>query len=147
MTFLQWMLIGLVLVFLELALPGVYLIWFGLSAFVMGVIALLIDMPLTDQLVWFAFVSALFAVIGWRVYGRILKKTKVPVGYAHLNDAAAAHVGRVYQLTENVVDGRAKVKVGDSVWLAACDEALKRGDKVVVTGVENGVVLKVKKTD
>lgn len=145
MTFLQWMLVGLIFVFLELFVPGVYLVWFGLSAFVMGGSTLFIEMPLTDQLVWFAFVSAIFAVIGWRVYGRVIKDTKVPVGYEHLNDSAAMHVGRVYPLTEDVVDGRAKVKVGDSVWLAACDAPLKAGTAVVVMGVENGVILKVKK--
>lgn len=147
MTLLQWMLVGLIFVFLELFMPGVYLVWFGLSAFVMGGSTLFIEMPLTDQLVWFAFVSAIFAVIGWRVYGRVIKETKVPVGYEHLNDSAATHVGRVYPLTEDVVDGRAKVKVGDTVWLAACDAPLKAGTAVVVTGVENGVILKVKKTD
>lgn len=147
MTLLQWMLVGLIFVFLELFMPGVYLVWFGLSAFVMGGSTLFIELPLTDQLVWFAFVSAIFAVIGWRVYGRVIKETKVPVGYEHLNDPAATHVGRVYPLTEDVVEGRAKVKVGDSVWLAACDAPLKAGTAVVVTGVENGVILKVKKTD
>lgn len=145
MTYMQWMLIGLVLILMELATPGVYLIWFGLSAILIGVGTLIVEWNVTEQLVWFSFVSLIFAVLGWRVYKRVIRSTKALVGYEHLNDMASAYVGQVYQLTEDVVDGRSKIKVGDTVWLAECETPLKAGETVEVTGVSGGVVLKVKK--
>jgi len=64
----------------------------------------------------------------------------------YLNDMAGAHIGKVYNLSQDVVDGRAKAKVGDSFWLIQTEnDDLKKGDKVKVIGVEDGVILKVEK--
>lgn len=48
-------------------------------------------------------------------------------------------------LAEDVVDGRSKALIGDSVWIVECEDSLKKGDKVKITGVENGVILKAEK--
>ena len=145
MTYLGWFTFGLVLVLLELFLPGTYLIWFGLAAFVMGVLVNFVLLSGIEILVYFALVSAVFAGIGWYVYTKIINKSKVPEKYKYLNDMAGAHIGKVYNLSEDVVDGRAKAKIGDTFWLIEVDGNLKKGDKVKITGVENGVILKEKK--
>lgn len=145
MTYLGWFTFGLVLVLLELFLPGTYLIWFGLAAFVMGVLVNFVLLSGIEILVYFALVSAVFAGIGWYVYTKIINKSKVPEKYKYLNDMAGAHIGKVYNLSEDVVDGRAKAKIGDTFWLIEVDGNLKKGDKVKITGVENGVILKAEK--
>lgn len=145
MTYLGWFTFGLVLVLLELFLPGTYLIWFGLAAFVMGVLVNFVLLSGIEILVYFALVSAVFAGIGWYVYTKIINKSKVPEKYKYLNDMAGAHIGKVYNLSEDAVDGRAKAKIGDTFWLVEVDGNLKKGDKVKITGVENGVILKAEK--
>lgn len=144
-TYLNWFTFGLVLVLLELFVPGTYLIWFGLAAFVMGIVVSYAALSGIGMLVCFAFISAVFAGIGWFVYTKLINKSKVPEKYKYLNDMAGAYIGKIYNLSEDVVDGRSKAKVGDTFWLVEVKENLKKGDSVKITGVENGVILKAEK--
>ena len=141
MTYMQWMSVGLALVLLEFIVPGTYLVWFGFSAFVMAAVVSFEVLTLTEQVVIFSLVSAVFAVIGLYVYRKIIRRMKVPSDTVHLNDPAAQCVGRSFKLVQDVVDGRSKVAVGDTVWLAECENGLKAGDIVKITGVRDGVVL------
>lgn len=139
--YLGWFAIGLLFVLAEMFVPGTYLIWFGFSSFVMGILVSIVHLTAIETLVCFSLISAVFAGIGWYAYAKVLKKTTVPEKYKYLNDMAGAHIGKVYNLSEDVVDGRAKAKVGDSFWLIDVDEPLKKGDKVKITDVKDGVIL------
>lgn len=143
--YLGWFTIGLALILLEMLIPGTYLLWFGLSAFVMGGIVSFVTLSGVELCVLFAVISAIFAAIGWYVYSKVIKKSQVPEKYKNLNDMAGSYVGKVYNLTEDVVDGRSKAKVGDTFWLVETEDNLKKGDKVKIIGVDNGVILKAKK--
>lgn len=145
--YLGWFTIGLVLVLLEMAIPGCYLIWFGFSAFVMGILVHFFEFTAIETCVWFALISAFFAAFGWYVYAKAIRAAKVPEKYKYLNDMAGAHIGKIYNLSEDVVDGRAKAKVGDTFWLVEIHENLKKGDKIRVVGVDNGVILRAEKYD
>ena len=139
--YLGWFSIGLLFVLAELFVPGTYLLWFGFSAFVMGILVSFLTLSATETLVCFALISAAFSCIGWYVYAKVLNKTKVPEKYKYLNDMAGAHIVKVYNLSEDVTDGRSKAKVGDSFWLVEINEPLKKGAKVKITDVKDGVIL------
>ena len=139
--YLSWFAIGVLFVLAEMFVPGTYLIWFGFSAFVMGILVSIFTFTATETLVWFALISAAFSGLGWYTYAKVLNKTKVPEKYKYLNDMAGAHIGKVYNLSEDVVDGRSKAKVGDSFWLVEIDEPLKKGAKVKIKDVKDGVIL------
>ena len=141
MSYMEWFSLGLLLVLLELFVPGVYLVWFGLSAFVTGALTIYHDFTVIEQ----SLVFGLISLAGWFFYGRIMKRSKVSDRYKHLNDPAGQHIGKTYLLAEDVVDGRSKALIGDSVWIVECEDDLKKGDKVKITGVENGVILKAEK--
>ncbi|MBR6409503.1 MAG: NfeD family protein [Alphaproteobacteria bacterium] len=143
--YLSWFAIGVLFVLAEMFVPGTYLIWFGFSAFVMGILVSIFTFTATETLVWFALISAAFSGIGWYAYAKVLNKTKVPEKYKYLNDMAGAHIGKVYNLSEDVVDGRSKAKVGDSFWLVEIDEPLKKGAKVKIKDVKDGVILVAEK--
>ena len=145
MEYMEWFYLGLFLVLLELFVPGVFLVWFGLACFATGILTIYHDFSAIELSVVFVTLSVLFTVCGWFFYGRFIKKAKVTEEYKYLNDAAGQHIGKVYTLSDDIVDGKGKASVGDSVWIVTCDEELKKGEKVKVTGVENGVVLKVTK--
>ena len=137
----NWVVLGLVLSLLELVVPGVYLIWFGFAAFVMSIIVWFIPLVLTTQLIWFALISAVFALIGLYAYGYIFKKMQTPQAYSHLNDSAAQYVGMLVTVTEDTIDGQTKVKIGDTFWLATTDKPLKKGDTAKVVGVKDSLIL------
>ena len=147
MGYLGWFAIGVFLILAELFVPGTYLIWFGFSAFMMGIIVSFISLTVVETLVCFALISAVFAGFGWYAYAKILNKTKVPEKYKYLNDMAGAHIGNIYKLSEDVVDGRSKAKIGDSFWLVEIDEPLKKGAKIKIIDVKDGVILKAQKAN
>ncbi len=141
---MEWFTLGLALVLLELFVPGVFIIWFGLAAFASGVLAVFYELTLIEQALVFSGFSALFLLTGWFVYGKIKKKEPV-AEYKYLNDPAGALVGKTFVLAEDTADGRAKAKIGDSVWIVECEDGLKKGDKVKILGVVEGVILKAEK--
>ena len=147
MGYLGWFAIGVFLILAELFVPGTYLIWFGFSAFMMGIIVSFISLTVVETLVCFALISAVFAGFGWYAYAKILNKTKVPEKYKYLNDMAGAHIGKIYNLSEDVVDGRSKAKIGDSFWLVEIDEPLKKGAKIKIIDVKDGLILIAQKAN
>ena len=146
MSYMEWFSLGLLLVLLELFVPGVYLVWFGLSAFVTGALTIYHDFTVIEQSLVFGLISVVFALTGWFFYGRIMKRSKVSDRYKHLNDPAGQHIGKTYLLAEDVVDGRSKALIGDSVWIVECEDGLKKGDKVITAGGIYGVVKEIKET-
>ena len=143
--YLNWLTIGIALMVVELIIPGTYLIWFGFAATVVGVMTWLIpDLALTWQLIWLALLSVLFAIIGWRVYGKLIFQKQSEMKYKDLNDPIAQMKGNVVEVV-SVKGDKIQVAVGDTVWPAISEDKIKAGDKVTITGSPNKVELIVKK--
>ena len=137
----NWIIAGLALSLLELIVPGVYLIWFGLAAFVVGIAVYFLPIELTTQLIVFAIASGIFAVIGVAVYRYVFSKAQVPAEYKNLNNTAEQYVGQLVTVAEEAEDNRTKVKIGDTYWLASCQKAFKQGDTAKVVGVKDSLIL------
>lgn len=137
----NWIIAGLALSLLELIVPGVYLIWFGFAAFVVGIAVYFLPIELTTQLIVFAIVSGIFAVIGVAVYRYVFSKAQVPAEYKNLNNTAEQYVGQLVTVAEDAEDNRTKVKIGDTYWLASCKKAFKQGDTAKVVGVKDSLIL------
>lgn len=142
MNYIEWFSFGLLLVLLELFVPGVYLLWFGLSAFVTGVLVIFFPLSPIEQSIVFGTISIFFAVIGLFIYGKVINRGKNSEEYKYLNDMASQYIGKTFVLAEDTHDGRSKATVGDTVWIVECEESLKKGDRVKIIGVINGVILK-----
>lgn len=137
----NWIIVGLALSLLELIVPGVYLIWFGFAAFIVGVAVYFLPLELTTQLIIFAIASGIFAVIGVAVYRYVFNKAQVPAEYKNLNNTAEQYVGQLVTVAEDAADNRTKVKIGDTYWLASCQKAFKQGDTAKVVGVKDSLIL------
>lgn len=137
----NWIIAGLALSLLELIVPGVYLIWFGFAAFVVGIAVYFLPIELTTQLIVFAISSGIFAVIGVAVYRYVFGKAQVPAEYKNLNNTAEQYVGQLVTVAEDAEDNRTKVKIGDTYWLASCQKAFKQGDTAKVVGVKDSLIL------
>ena len=137
----NWIIAGLMLSLLELIVPGVYLIWFGFAAFIVGVTVYFLPLEFTTQLIIFAIASGVFAVIGVAVYRYIFSKAQVPAEYKNLNNTAEQYVGQLVTVAEDTADNRTKVKIGDTYWLASCQKPFKQGDTAKVVGVKDSLIL------
>ena len=133
----NWFVLAIGLLLLETVIPGVHFMWFGTAAVLIGGFALWVPMPVPVQLIAFALVSMLAILIARRLWRPELIVSDQP----DLNVRGHSYVGRVVLVEEPIVNGRGKVRVGDTVWTAEGPDA-PSGTKVKVTGV-NGTVLLV----
>ena len=132
----NWLIVGLVLVGAELLAPGVFLLWLGLAALLVGLLSFVINWSWQTQMLAFS-VFALAAVPLWRRLGRTHTTTDQPF----LNRRADALVGRVFTLERPIVDGSGVVRIDDTVWRVAGRDA-PAGSQVRVVAAD-GASLRV----
>ncbi len=116
----NWLVFGLLLMGLELMLPGVFLFWIGLAALLVGLLSFAISPSWQLQLLLFA-VFAASAVPLWRRVAR--SNSGVSASNPFLNKRAAALVGRVFTLEKPIVDGSGTVRIDDTIWRVAGPDA------------------------
>ena len=132
----SWWVLGLVLLALELVMPGFVLVWFGVAAIVVGVLALAVNWSVqTLALVWAAASIALL-LVGRRWFVRDVGRSSEPL----LNDRAGRLVGRVFTLAEPLGENGGNLHIDDSVWRIR-GPALPAGAKVVVRGSEGATLV------
>lgn len=134
----SWIVAGLILLALELILPGGVLVWLGSAAVVTGIVALLNLAPFSIQWVLFGLLS-LAGVAAWLGLARRRKldESDRPL----LNLRAAQLVGQTVELTEAISGGYGRARHGDTTWRVSGPD-LPKGLRVRVTGYD-GTVLAV----
>ena len=134
-----WMVLAAVLFVLEITVPGIFFMWFGLAAAVTGFITFGYDISWQWQLLWFGVLS----LISVGLAARYLRNHPLTSERPLLNLRATRHVGKTYILVDPIEDGRGSVRIGDSVWRVSGPE-LPAGERVTVTGAD-GTLLYVTK--
>jgi membrane protein implicated in regulation of membrane protease activity len=126
-----WALAGL-LAIVEVFAPGVMFLWLGLAAGLVGALLLLSPgLGLAAQILTFAALSVA-SVLAWRAWQRAHPAvTDEP----YLNRRAARYIGQRATLVTPIVDGRGRIRLGDSSWPAAGPD-LPVGVTVEVVGAE-----------
>jgi membrane protein implicated in regulation of membrane protease activity len=138
-AFWHWWALGGALVIVEALAPGYMFLWFGTAAGLLGL--LLVVWPgigFSFQLLMYAGLLILCA-FGWRWYRRVRPAVTAE---PELNRRGAHYLGRRFALVKPIVNGRGRIKVGDSSWAVAGPE-LPAGRIVEVIGIE-GAVLQVR---
>jgi len=107
----DWFIAGGVLLVLEVLAPGVFMLWLGLAAILVGALSLVISWPWQAQFVAFAAFS-IAAIPLWRRLARDVGKSDQPF----LNRRTDAYVGRVFTLERPIVDGTGTIGIDDTVW-------------------------------
>jgi len=134
-----WVVGGLVLLALELALPGGVFIWLGSAAVVTGLVSLVYPMDWAIEFAFFA-VLALVAIFVWlRFFRPRIRATDNPF----LNQRASRFVGQEMVLEEPIVAGFGRVALGDTVWRISGPD-LAAGSRIRIVGAD-GAVLKVER--
>ncbi len=121
---------GIILVALEMVIPGIFIIWFGVAALIIATLSLFLPLSLPIQLLIFALLSFFISIWGARFYG---KKEQSTHG---LNQARGSeYIGQIFTLTESVNNGEGRLTIGDTRWLIK-GEAAKKGAQIEITAVE-----------
>jgi membrane protein implicated in regulation of membrane protease activity len=134
----HWWVFGIVLIILELFVPGAFFLWLGISASVVGVLMWLMP-DMSWQYQWLTF--ALFSVVSIVLWRQFMLKRPSPSDHPTLNRRGEQYIGRVFTLNEAIVDGVGKIRVDDTMWKIAGEDC-PVGSKVKVIEAE-GAVLKV----
>lgn len=112
----NWMALGFVLLILEILAPGVFLLWIGLAALIVGTLSLMV----WDQSFWvwqlqvviFLVLALACAFAGKRIVGKRGDQSDQPL----LNRRGEQLVGRIATLSEPIANGRGRVKIDDTIW-------------------------------
>ena len=139
----NWMALGLVLLGLEIVVPGIFLLWIGIAAIIVGTLTLMIGgaalWSWQLQIVLFLILSLVSAYIGKRVMAKSEGVSDEPF----LNQRAEQLVGRTATLAEPIAEGRGRIKLGDTQWRVSGPD-LPVGTKVKVVSTD-GSELSVEK--
>lgn len=131
-----WIIAGTLLMGLEILVPGVFVLWIGLGALVVGIVlALFPEASLAWQLVLFAV--AMLASIGT---GFLIQRRGHSASDAAnaLNQERNAMCGNSYAAIDDFSGGRGRIRVGDGSYAAVSDDAVRAGEIVTVTAIEDG---------
>ena len=130
----NWMVLGFVLLALEVLAPGVFLLWIGIAALIVGAISL----ALWDAAWWvwqaqvllFLALALACAYAGKRIMTGRGNQSDQPL----LNRRAEQLIGRTATLVEPLKDGRGRLRLDDTVWRITGPE-LPAGARVRVAKV------------
>lgn len=143
----HWIVLGLGLGLLELAVPSFFVIWFGLGALLVGITMLLMPtLPFSAQILIWTLASVAMTVLWFKVLRNDGNKTQS--GQA---DAALGEIGVLVRAVEplGAASARGEVRfqkpiMGSDSWPCLADEVIAAGERVKVLAVD-GQILKVGK--
>lgn len=138
--FWSWLSIGVLLMIAELFIPGTFVMWFGFGAILTGIIVGIIgELTVAMQLLIFVIMSVISLGIGIVVYGKIFGPTKEKGN--ETRTGAQRLIGKTFLVSETIQNGKGKVTVGDTVWLARSKHKIAKGTEIVVIGVDGTQLL------
>lgn len=137
--FWHWLVVAVVLISIEMLIVGTYyFLWMSLSAVIVGGIMYFYPgMSWLAQVLTFTILSVLIIVF----FKRYQTNNPVTSDEPALNRRGEQYIGRVFTLSEAIVNGVGKVKVDDSIWKVS-GEDMETGAKVRVVAID-GTIFKV----
>ncbi|MGE0723087.1 MAG: NfeD family protein [Alphaproteobacteria bacterium] len=136
--FWHWLSLGGALVVVEMLAPGIFFLWPGIAALLVGIASWLWpDMHWQYQVLLFAGLSVAAVVLS----RRFVRAHPIESDRPTLNRRGEEYVGRVFSLDAPIVNGIGRLKVGDTVWRAAGPD-LAAGARVRVVSTD-GATLRV----
>lgn len=131
-----WWIVGLLLIGLEVLVPGTFFLWFGLAALMVGTLAVLVELPWQVEIGLFALFSLASLVIGRQV----MRGNEQEEGEELLNRRGARFVGQVHVLSEPIAGGNGRLALDDSVWRVSGPDQ-PAGARVRIVGLDGSTLL------
>ncbi|MFA6265527.1 MAG: NfeD family protein [Pseudolabrys sp.] len=137
-----WAVAAVVIAFLELPVPGSYLIWIACAAALTALASFAIGWSLSAQLIFFVVACIGACVAGYFVYRSLDRRGK---DAEPMNRRDLDLVGQSGMSSEAFVNGQGRIRLNDTIWLAQSDEPVAAGTPLVVTAVHGTSLVVVRK--
>jgi len=137
-----WFLIGLGLLLLELVLPGLVILFFGVGAWVTALVCTFTNINLNFQILIF-LVASLLGLVLLRKY---LKNRFFNRSDKEIDDQLEEFIGRKARAITEFKDGSGKIEFKGTNWSARCVDPVAKGDWVEITA-KDSLILQVKKAE
>ena len=138
----HWVVLGIVLMLTELAVPAFFLVWFGLSAVAVGIVlAVLPTLSLTWQVIVWIAGSIVMIWLWFKIFKPGLFRSRSGLSKGSL----IGEIGLVTRDIRPYEKGQLRFQkpiLGSEVWEAMSEEEIRMGERVKVLDVE-GNILKV----
>lgn len=136
----NWVLLGLVLLAAEILVPGVFLLWIGVAALIIG--ALSLQLWETSFWTWHVQTVLFLALaLGSAYFGsRLVRTHDTATDEPLLNQLGTQLIGRTAVLSEPIREGRGRIQLGDTMWLVQGPD-LPAGSRVKVTGAQGSELI------
>ena len=123
-----WFLVGLGLLLLELALPGLVILFFGIGAWVTALFCVILDINLNWQILIFLVASLLgLALLRKYLKNRFFNRTD-----KEIEDQLEEYIGHKAKAVSDFKGGSGTIEFKGAQWSAQCDEAVSKGEWVVI---------------
>ncbi|MET3647762.1 NfeD family protein [Phyllobacterium ifriqiyense] len=135
----NWIVLGLLLMILEVTAPGIFFLWFGIAALIVGGFVILLGEAFPFgwqvQVILFLVLSLITVFIGRKLVGATDAESDEPL----LNRRGEQLIGQIVTLEEATVNGRGRARVGDSLWRVTGPD-LAAGTPVKIVGIDQGTL-------
>ena len=139
----HWVVGGIVLILAELVIPSFFIVWFGLGALLVGLLALAFNLSLTAQLATWTLASLAMVWLWFRVFKQSFQKTRVGTADGEVIGEIGLMVSAVAPFERGKVRFQRPV-LGADEWVCLADVKIAAGERVKILTVE-GSFLKVGK--
>lgn len=131
-----WVIAGLVLLALELVVPGGFLLWLGIAGLVTGLVVLL--QPIAWPLQWLMF--GLLALVAIFIWTRWTRNRTGQSDKPYLNRRTDTFIGHEAVLEHPIAGGFGRLALGDTIWRISGPD-LPAGHRIRIVGSEGAVLL------
>lgn len=129
-----WFIIGMVFFLIELAVPGIILLFFGIGAWITALCCLFFDISLNVQLITF-LLSSTISLLTLR---RFLRRKYMNVKNDGSADLESEYIGKTAIALEDFnAEKTGKVSFKGSTWEAIATREISKGQNLVITGFES----------
>lgn len=133
----NWMVLGFILLAAEILLPGVFLLWIGIAAILVGALSLqfwgYFFWPWQVQVLVFLVLAVASAYLGKKIMNATETESDQPL----LNQRGEQLVGRTATLHEPIAEGFGRVRIDDTTWRVSGPD-LPAGTRVKVVSATTG---------
>ncbi|MCB0700228.1 MAG: NfeD family protein [Chitinophagales bacterium] len=128
-----WFLIGLVLILLELVVPGLVLVFFGVGAWVTALVCLFLEPSLNTQL----FIFLISSVTSLALLRRAIKRKYMDIGSPE-GELEDEYIGQTAVAITGFGAGTlGKVLFKGANWEAISDQPVTEGQQLKITGYKS----------
>ncbi|UCV08245.1 NfeD family protein [Dechloromonas denitrificans] len=139
----HWVVGGIALILAELVIPSFFVVWFGLGALLVGLLALAFELSLTAQLATWTVASLAMVWLWFRVFKQSFQRTRIGTADGEVIGEIGLLVSAVAPFERGKVRFQRPV-LGAEEWVCLADTAIAAGERVKVIAVE-GSFLKIGK--